>query len=126
LAIVIDRTTQGILEVARGVLAELDLDQVLDRVLESAQELTEARYAALGVLNESRTELGSFLTRGIDEAAHTAIGALPRGRGVLGALISDPAPPAFSVRYRFPYGVPSTRIGTPRNACIGGCPAGKP
>jgi signal transduction histidine kinase len=89
---VIDRTTQGILDVARSVLADLDLDLVLDRVLDSAQELTEARYAALGVLNESRTELASFLTRGIDEAAHAAIGVLPRGRGVLGALISDPAP----------------------------------
>jgi signal transduction histidine kinase len=78
--------------VARGVLSELDLDVVLDRVLDSAQELTEARYAALGVLNESRTELVRFLTRGIDEATHAAIGSLPRGRGVLGALIEDPAP----------------------------------
>jgi signal transduction histidine kinase len=109
---VIDRTTQGILELARGVLAELDLDQVLDRVLESAQELTEARYAALGVLNESRTELSRFITRGIDEATHTAIGALPRGRGVLGALISDPAPLRLSDvgghprSYGFPMGHP--------------------
>ena len=87
-----DRATQGILDVARGVLGELDLDVVLDRVLQSAQELTEARYAALGVLNESRTELARFLTRGIDEATHAAIGSLPRGRGVLGALIDDPAP----------------------------------
>jgi len=87
-----DRATQGILDVARGVLSELDLDEVLDRVLQSAQELTEARYAALGVLNESRTELVRFLTRGIDDATHAAIGSLPRGRGVLGALIEDPAP----------------------------------
>jgi signal transduction histidine kinase len=88
----VDRATQGILDVARGVLSELDLDIVLDRVLQSAQELTEARYAALGVLNESRTELVRFLTRGIDEATHATIGSLPRGRGVLGALIEDPAP----------------------------------
>jgi len=87
-----DRTTSGILEVARGVLAELDLDVVLDRVLESAQELTQARHAALGVLNETRTELASFLTRGVDEHTHRAIGSLPSGRGVLGALIEDPAP----------------------------------
>jgi signal transduction histidine kinase len=87
-----DRATQGILDVARGVLSELDLDVVLDRVLQSAQELTEARYAALGVLNESRTELVRFLTRGIDDATHAAIGSLPRGRGVLGALIEDPVP----------------------------------
>ena len=87
-----DRTTRGILEVARTVLAELDLDVVLDRVLEAAQDLTEARYAALGVLNASRTELARFLTRGIDEQTHAAIGALPSGRGVLGVLIKDPAP----------------------------------
>jgi glucose-6-phosphate-specific signal transduction histidine kinase len=52
-----DRTTRGILEVARSVLAELDLDVVLYRVLEAAQDLTDARYAALGVLSESKTEL---------------------------------------------------------------------
>ncbi|MGD0455208.1 MAG: GAF domain-containing protein, partial [Solirubrobacteraceae bacterium] len=91
------------------MLAELDLDQVLDRVLESAQELTEARYAALGVLNEPRTELSRFLTRGIDESAHAAIGALPRGRGVLGALISDPTPLRLDDVGRHPrsYGFPA-------------------
>jgi signal transduction histidine kinase len=127
---VIDRTTQGILELARSVLAELDLDQVLDRVLESAQELTEARYAALGVLNESRTELASFLTRGIDEATHTAIGALPRGRGVLGALISEPAPLRLGDvgrhprSYGFPPGHPPMHsfLGVP--ILVGGTPFG--
>jgi two-component system, NarL family, sensor histidine kinase DevS len=105
----IDRTTHGILEVARGVLAELDLDQVLDRVLESAQELTEARYAALGVLTESRTELTRFITRGIDEATHATIGVLPRGRGVLGALIRDPEPLRLDDVGRHPrsYGFPA-------------------
>ena len=87
-----DRATEGILDVARSVLADLDPDTVLERVLESAQELTEARYAALGVLNESKTELARFLTRGVDDAHHAAIGVLPRGRGVLGALIADPSP----------------------------------
>ena len=38
------------------MLTELDLDVVLDRVLEAAQELTEARYAALGVLNEDASD----------------------------------------------------------------------
>ncbi|MGN6373137.1 MAG: sensor histidine kinase [Solirubrobacteraceae bacterium] len=87
-----DRATQRILEVARSVLTELDLDVVLDRVLDAAQELTEARYAALGVLNEDASELVRFITRGIDKSTHTAIGALPRGRGVLGVLIEEPAP----------------------------------
>jgi signal transduction histidine kinase len=112
------------------VLADLNLDQVLDRVLESAQELTEARYAALGVLNETRTELASFLTRGIDEASHTTIGALPRGRGVLGALINDPAPLRLDDVGRHPrsYGFPAghppmhTFLGVP--ILVGGTPFG--
>jgi signal transduction histidine kinase len=80
------------MELVRGVLAELDLDIVLDRVLHSARELTGARYAALGVLNDSRTELARFVTAGIDEPTRAAIGALPRGQGVLGELIERPAP----------------------------------
>lgn len=74
------------------MLTELDLDVVLDRVLDAAQELTEARYAALGVLNEDASELSRFITRGIDRDTHTAIGTLPRGRGVLGVLIDEPTP----------------------------------
>jgi signal transduction histidine kinase len=125
-----DRTTSGILEVARSVLAELDLDEVLDRVLESAQDLTDARYAALGVLNESKTELARFITRGIDELAHDAIGALPSGRGVLGVLIQDPAPLRLSDvgqhprSYGFPPGHPPmhTFLGVP--ILVGGEPFG--
>jgi len=116
-----DRTTRGILEVARSVLAELDLDVVLDRVLEAAQDLTDARYAALGVLSESRTELARFLTRGIDEDTHAAIGSLPSGRGVLGVLIKDPMPLRFDDvgghprSYGFPPGHPPMRtfLGVP-------------
>jgi signal transduction histidine kinase len=81
-----------LLDVARGVLAELDLDIVLERVLGAARELTGAQYAALGVLDRSRTQLERFITAGIDEAARWRIGALPVGRGVLGELISDPRP----------------------------------
>src|SRR5687767_2865336 len=72
-----------LLEVGRSLVAELDLDTVLDRVLATAQELTGARYAALGILDEDRRELAQFLTRGIDAETHAAIGELPRGRGIL-------------------------------------------
>jgi signal transduction histidine kinase len=85
-----DQATSSILKVARSVLEQLDVDIVLKRVLESARELTGARYAALGVLSESRTELARFLTRGIDERSGRLIGPPPTGRGVLGELIRDP------------------------------------
>jgi two-component system, NarL family, sensor histidine kinase DevS len=64
----------------------------LDGVLELARETTGARFAAVGILNERRTELDQFLTSGIDEATHRAIGHVPRGRGVLGELILQPQP----------------------------------
>ncbi len=116
-----DRAVRGVLDLARDVLAELDLDVVLERVLDSAQELTGARYAALGVLDESRNELSRFITRGIDDATHTAVGALPRGRGVLGALIEDPVPLRLDDvgrhprSYGFPRGHPPMRtfLGAP-------------
>ncbi|HEY7953299.1 MAG TPA: GAF domain-containing protein [Solirubrobacteraceae bacterium] len=91
-ASVSDSTARSLLEIVRGVLSELDLDTVLDRVLESARELTGARYAALGVLNDARTELARFVTVGIDDGTRLEIGALPRGQGVLGELINHPAP----------------------------------
>jgi signal transduction histidine kinase len=81
-----------LLDVGRSLVSELDLEVVLDRVLEVARELTGARYAALGILDERRQELERFLTRGIDESAHRAIGDLPRGHGILGVLISEPHP----------------------------------
>ncbi len=117
----IDRTTNGLLNVARTVLAELDLDVVLDRVLEAAQELTEAEYAALGVLSDDKTELARFITRGIDTHTHSGIGALPSGRGVLGVLISEPAAlrvsdvGAHPRSYGFPPGHPPmhTFLGVP-------------
>ena len=81
-----------LLDVGRGLMAELQIEAVLDRLLDTAAELTGARYAALGVLDEERVELARFITRGIDEETHLAIGDLPRGRGILGVLIREPKP----------------------------------
>jgi signal transduction histidine kinase len=69
--------------------AELSLDAVLQRLIETAASLTDARYSALGVIDESGGELERFLTTGIDAEQHEAIGDLPRGRGILGVLIRD-------------------------------------
>jgi signal transduction histidine kinase len=104
--------TQRLLEVGRALVTELDLDALLDRVLETARELTGARYAAVGILNDRRTELAQFLTSGVDQETHRAIGDLPRGRGVLGVLIEHPRPLRLSDvgehprSYGFPTGHP--------------------
>src|SRR5690606_23145616 len=81
-----------LMEAMPDVISELDLETLLQRVLAVACELTEARYAALGVLDEDRRRLERFVTRGIDDATRAQIGDLPRGRGVLGVLIEHPRP----------------------------------
>jgi len=118
----------GVLDAAYGVLVDLDLDVVLERVLQAARDLTTAQYAALGVLDHSRSELERFITVGINEESRRQIGALPRGRGVLGELIRDPRPlrladvGVHARSYGFPSGHPhmATFLGVPLRA------AGKP
>ena len=69
--------------------SELSLDALLQRIVETAAELTGARYAALGVIDRSGQTLERFLTTGVDPETHAAIGDLPRGRGILGVLIRE-------------------------------------
>jgi signal transduction histidine kinase len=112
---------EQLLEVGRSLVAELDLEALLRRVLEVARDLTGAAYAALGILNEDKTGLERFLHAGIDEQTRLAIGPLPRGRGVLGELIRDPRPlrladvGAHARSYGFPPSHPPMRtfLGTP-------------
>lgn len=116
-----DQPTEAVLKLARSVLERLDLELVLERLLDSARELTGAQYAALGVLNQEGTGLARFLTVGIDDSTRRRIGPLPSGRGVLGELIRDPKPLRLSnvgrhpYSYGFPVGHPPMRtfLGVP-------------
>ena len=87
-----DNALGRLLDAGRAVMSELDVEAVLRRVVETAADITGARYAALGVLNEQRSGLDRFVTHGVSEAERRAIEELPRGRGVLGIVITDPAP----------------------------------
>src|SRR5580698_2962510 len=71
--------------------ADIELPLLLRHLVEEACSLVGARYGALGVLNESRTDLEQFVTVGLSEEVERTIGARPTGRGVLGLLITDPA-----------------------------------
>jgi len=108
-----------LIDVGSSLLSELDLEAVLRSVVDAARELTGARYAALGVLDPERRELERFINVGIDEEARRDIGNLPRGRGVLGELIREPAPlrlrdvNAHPHAYGFPPGHP------PMNSFLG-------
>ena len=84
--------TRALVEAGIALSSELSLDAVLQKVVETAATLTDARYAALGVLDPSGQRLERFLTTGIDEAQRAAIGDPPTGRGILGVLIREAAP----------------------------------
>jgi len=81
----------GLLDAVLAVGTGLDLQTVLNRIIEAAVRLVDARYGALGVIDETR-RLSQFLTVGVDEATAAAIGPLPRGGGILGLLINEPEP----------------------------------
>jgi signal transduction histidine kinase len=81
-----------LLDAGRALVADLDPQAVLDRTLAVAREVTGARYGALAILNEERTEFEQFLTVGIDDKTRAAIGDLPRGGAVLRFLIAEPRP----------------------------------
>jgi signal transduction histidine kinase len=103
-----DERLARLVEVGRALVAELDIEVVFDRLLEVAREITGARYAALGILDERKEQLEQFLTVGIDQERREQIGSLPRGRGVLGLLIRDPKPLRLEDVGRHPesYGFP--------------------
>jgi signal transduction histidine kinase len=80
-----------LLDAALVLAAERSRSVVLERILRLASELTGARYAALGVIGPEGG-LTDFLTRGLMPEEREAIGPLPKGQGLLGALIADPRP----------------------------------
>ncbi len=73
------------------VVEELELSQVLRRIAEVAVALVDARYGALGVIAPDGT-LEQFIHVGMSEADAEAIGHLPEGHGLLGAVIDTGTP----------------------------------
>lgn len=80
-----------LLQANQAIIAELSLPAVLRRIVEAARDLVGARYAALGVISPEDT-LEQFIHVGMHDDVVRRIGDLPKGLGVLGALISDPQP----------------------------------
>ena len=81
-----------LVDAVMAVGSDLDVPATLQRIVDAARDLVDARYCALGVLDQSGGALAEFIVSGIDEETFRAIGDLPRGHGILGLLISDPRP----------------------------------
>src|SRR5438270_6227985 len=86
------RDARDVLLDAGLILAsELSLPAVLQRIVDLAAEITDARYGALGVIGDDGT-LTDFLTSGITAQQRKRIGNLPHGHGLLGHVIRHPKP----------------------------------
>jgi signal transduction histidine kinase len=98
-----------LLDAVLMIEADLELSVLLRHLVEEACSLVGARYGALGVLNDNRTGLDQFITVGLTEDQVKLIGKAPTGRGVLGLLITDPAPLRLEDLTAHPdsYGVPA-------------------
>ena len=82
---------QGLLDAVVAVGAGLELAGTLQRIVQTAVELVDARYGALGVLGDQEG-LSEFVYVGIDPETRAKMGHLPEGKGLLGHLISHPYP----------------------------------
>lgn len=88
--------TQGrlrhLLAANRRIVEHLALEDTLLAVVSAAVELVDAEYGALGVIARDGQELERFIHVGMDEEQVRRIGHLPRGRGVLGAVVAEAEP----------------------------------
>ncbi|MER6098006.1 GAF domain-containing protein [Streptomyces sp. NPDC001728] len=81
----------GLLAAVMDLGRDLELPQVLRSIVEAAVSLTDARYGALGVVDD-RQKLSQFLPVGMAEDLVARIGTAPCGHGILGELIHNPMP----------------------------------
>ncbi len=86
------RALRKLVEAVLSISVDLDLASVLQRIIDAAMDLVDAQYGAIGVLDETKTSLAEFVTAGLDNETHRAIGDLPEGHGILGLLIVEPTP----------------------------------
>ena len=86
---VLAREARALLDAVIAMSSDLDMHNVLDRIVVSSCELTGAQYGALGVIGTDGL-LSDFIVHGIAPSERAKIGELPRGRGILGLLIDKP------------------------------------
>jgi signal transduction histidine kinase len=72
----------------RAIAGVLDIERVLQLIVDRVRDLVGARYAALGIVVADGS-IERFITSGVTEAERAAIGAPPRGHGLLGLIIRE-------------------------------------
>ena len=90
-----DPVSRALLDAVLGLAGDLELRDLLARIVERARDLTGAAYGALGVLRPEWAStpgprLASFHQVGLTPEQVAEIGPLPEGHGMLGLLVEDP------------------------------------
>ncbi len=75
-------TVEALDDATRAIAEVLDLEQVLQLIADRVADLVDARYAALGMVDE-RGRIERFVTTGLTAAEREAIGLFARQEGVL-------------------------------------------
>src|SRR3954464_4366570 len=83
---------QNLLDAFLSVSTGLGLPRTPRRIVESACDLVDAQYGALGVLRHGGDGLVAFIHVGVEDEVAARMGHLPEGKGVLGQLITEPYP----------------------------------
>jgi len=75
-----------------AIAAEPRVETVLRKLVDSARELVNARYAALGIPDEGGEAFAQFIYTGMSDELVARIGPLPRTHGLLGAMLAETTP----------------------------------
>ncbi|MCU1570492.1 MAG: two-component system, histidine kinase [Naasia sp.] len=115
-------TTQGrlrnLLSATRAIAEDLDLSVMLTRITRAAVDLVGAQYGALGVIAPDGS-LEQFIHVGLSPEQADAIGHLPRGHGILGAVITDASPVRLEHLSEDPRSVGFPELHPPMSSFVG-------
>ena len=81
----------SLLEAVVAVGSSLELEVLLRSIVETAVSLVDARYGAMGVIEEGG-RLAEFIPVGLTTAEIEAVHHWPAGKGLLGLLVTEPRP----------------------------------
>jgi signal transduction histidine kinase len=82
----------ALLDVVVSIGSDLDLDDVLRRITQAAATLTDAKYAALSVIDDKGERLVDLSVVGLTDDEVAALGPWPQGHGILGHLMKEERP----------------------------------
>lgn len=85
------RRGEALVQAGMALASDLSLPSVLQKIVDLACEVADARFGALGIVGPEGG-IEDFVTHGVTDAERQAIGRLPEGRGILGVLLRDPRP----------------------------------